>query len=62
MAETIGHSQIDKIIKEWQLGVQMDLDGYEDLGITIQLNALREMTQLSQMDREKIADLLFPIE
>jgi hypothetical protein len=40
----------------------MDKEGYEDLGFTLQQNALKEALKLKPKDRQKVADELFPIE
>lgn len=62
MVEIDHGGKIGKIIKDWYLGKKMDKEGYEDLGFTIQQNALNEALKLNPDDRQKIADKLFPIE
>ncbi len=61
MTEVVEHSQIEEIVKNWKLGVKFDEEGYEDLGFTLQQNAIEEAVKLSPNERQKIADLLFPV-
>lgn len=59
----IKHDQSDdirEIVSLWNQGKRFDEDGYEDLGFTLQDNALLKASTLDISARKIIADILFP--
>jgi hypothetical protein len=53
--------EVQSIIDQYLLGKQFDLDGYEDLGRGIILNAIDKTCALKNAnDRKFIADTLWP--
>lgn len=52
---------VKEVVDLWRQGQKFDEDGYEDLGLTLQTNAMDKALKLGKELRLIIADILFPI-
>jgi ABC-type protease/lipase transport system fused ATPase/permease subunit len=54
--------EVEEIIANWKQGVELETDGYEDLGRTLQMNALEKTLELPKKDRLLVVDRIFPVD